>query len=218
MRKNHIIIAGATPLAQSVYEGLRQRGHNVTVVVPEGVPHGYPADTDLIQGDPTDASVLTEAGAAHAEYVLALRDDDAENAFIVLAAKEVAGPGTRTVALANTATHLQKIKSVNPDMVFSLQLLGSEILLRTLSGEPLLTAEGFQKTARAILKTNIASQTGREDYVRVSFERADGKIYATPLPSKSGAIFTLVKADGMIRIDLNQEGIEAGEEVEVMLF
>jgi voltage-gated potassium channel len=137
MRKNHIIIAGATPLAQSVYEGLRQRGHNVTVVVPEGVPHGYPADTDLIQGDPTDASVLTEAGAAHAEYVLALRDDDAENAFIVLAAKEVAGPGTRTVALANTATHLQKIKSVNPDMVFSLQLLGSEILLRTLSGEPL---------------------------------------------------------------------------------
>jgi molybdopterin biosynthesis enzyme len=28
----------------------------------------------------------------------------------------------------------------------------------------------------------------------------------------------LVKAAGMIRIDLNQEGIEAGEEVEVMLF
>jgi voltage-gated potassium channel len=137
MRKNHIIVAGATPLAQSVYEGLRQRGHNVTVVVPEGVPHGYPADTDLIQGDPTDASVLAGAGAAHAEYVLALRDDDAENAFIVLAAKEVAGSGTRTVALANTTTHLQKIKSVNPDMVFSLQLLGSEILLRTLSGEPL---------------------------------------------------------------------------------
>ncbi|MFC4200921.1 voltage-gated potassium channel protein [Candidimonas humi] len=137
MRKNHIIIAGATPLAQSVYEGLRRRGHNVTVVVPDGVQHGYPADADLIQGDPTDASVLTEAGAPRAEYVLALRDDDAENAFIVLAAKEIAGPETRTVALANTTTHLQKIKSVNPDMVFSLQLLGSEILLRTLSGEPL---------------------------------------------------------------------------------
>ena len=137
MRKNHIIIAGATPLAQSVYEGLRRRGHNVTVVVPEGVQHSYPADADLIQGDPTDASVLTEAGAPRAEYVLALRDDDAENAFIVLAAKEIAGPETRTVALANTTTHLQKIKSVNPDMVFSLQLLGSEILLRTLSGEPL---------------------------------------------------------------------------------
>lgn len=137
MRKNHVIIAGATPLAQSVCAGLRQRGNNVTVIVPVGVPHSYPEDTDLIPGDPTDSTVLAEAGVSHAEYVLALRDDDAENAFIVLAAKEAAGPGTRTVALANTATHLQKIKSVNPDMVFSLQMLGSEILLRTLSGEPL---------------------------------------------------------------------------------
>jgi molybdopterin molybdotransferase len=41
---------------------------------------------------------------------------------------------------------------------------------------------------------------------------------ATPLPNKSGAIFTLVKADGMVRIDLNQDGLEAGEEVEVILF
>jgi molybdopterin molybdotransferase len=90
-------------------------------------------------------------------------------------------------------------------------------LLRVLSGEP-ASANRVQNTARATLKTNIASQTGREDYVRVTLERSQGKILATPLPSKSGAIFTLVKADGMVRIDLNQEGIEAGEEVEVLLF
>ena len=91
-------------------------------------------------------------------------------------------------------------------------------LIRTLGGEEAATACQFQKTARAILKTNIASQTGREDYVRVSLVKVDGRFYATPLPNKSGAIFTLVKADGMIRIDLNQEGIEQGEEVEVILF
>jgi molybdopterin molybdotransferase len=66
--------------------------------------------------------------------------------------------------------------------------------------------------------TNIASQQGREDYVRVTLQNLNSELYAVPLPSKSGAIFTLVKADGMIRIDLNQEGIEAGEEVEVILF
>jgi len=82
----------------------------------------------------------------------------------------------------------------------------------------LASARQFPKTTRAILKTNIASQTGREDYVRVILEAVDGRSYATPLPSKSGAIFTLVKADGMVRIDLNQEGIEQGEEVEVILF
>lgn len=91
-------------------------------------------------------------------------------------------------------------------------------LIRALGGEDAAAAGRFQKTARAILKTNVASQTGREDYVRVSLERIDGKLYATPLPSKSGAIFTLVKADGMIRVDLNQEGVEKGEEVEIILF
>ena len=91
-------------------------------------------------------------------------------------------------------------------------------LLRRLGGEIPAAATQVQKTTRAILKTNIASQSGREDYVRVRLEPSDGRLYAVPLPSKSGAIFTLVKADGMIRIDLNQEGIEQGEEVEVILF
>ncbi|MFQ5902861.1 MAG: gephyrin-like molybdotransferase Glp [Candidatus Binatia bacterium] len=91
-------------------------------------------------------------------------------------------------------------------------------LIRTLGGEDSAIACQFQRTTRAILKTNISSQTGREDYVRVSLERVKDQLYAVPLPNKSGAIFTLVKADGMIRIDLNQEGIEQGEEVEVILF
>lgn len=91
-------------------------------------------------------------------------------------------------------------------------------LIRVMGGENPSTAAQFRKTTRALLKTNIASQQGREDYVRVSLEEADGRLYARPLPSKSGAIFTLVKADGMVRIDLNQEGIEQGEEVEVILF
>lgn len=91
-------------------------------------------------------------------------------------------------------------------------------LLRSLGGETVNAAQRFRAHCHAILKTNIASQSGREDYVRVSIERYQGEFYATPLPNKSGAIFTLVKADGMIRIDLNQEGIEAGEKVDVMLF
>ncbi len=91
-------------------------------------------------------------------------------------------------------------------------------LIRTLGGEDSSSACQFPKMTRAVLKTNIASQTGREDYVRVSLEKVKEQLYAVPLPNKSGAIFTLVKADGMIKIDLNQEGIEQGEEVDVMLF
>jgi molybdopterin molybdotransferase len=91
-------------------------------------------------------------------------------------------------------------------------------LIRKLGGEERQALDGFQRSVRATLATNIASQIGREDYVRVTLERQTGTFVAIPLPNKSGAIFTLVKADGMVRIDLNQDGLEAGQEVEVILF
>lgn len=138
MRKNHIIIAGATPLALSVYDGLRRRGDEVTVIVPPGGASEYPAAADLIEGDASSVDVLHNAGVARARYVLALRDDDAENAFIVLAAKEATGDaGAKTVALVNTSKHLEKIRRVQPDLVFSVQLLGAELLARAISGEPM---------------------------------------------------------------------------------
>ncbi|HYA27480.1 MAG TPA: gephyrin-like molybdotransferase Glp [Acidobacteriota bacterium] len=91
-------------------------------------------------------------------------------------------------------------------------------MLRRLGGENADRLQGFARTLRARLKTNIASQLGREDYVRVTLERDGAQFIATPLPSKSGAIFTLVKADGMVRIEMNQDGLEQGEEVAVILF
>ncbi|MDE0341740.1 MAG: molybdopterin molybdotransferase MoeA [Deltaproteobacteria bacterium] len=91
-------------------------------------------------------------------------------------------------------------------------------LIRALSGESTPAARMGRNTLRAVMDTNVSSQTGREDYIRVTIERRSETVYATPLPSKSGAIFTLVKADGMVCIDLNSEGLEQGEEVEVLLF
>jgi molybdopterin molybdotransferase len=91
-------------------------------------------------------------------------------------------------------------------------------MIRRLGGENVETLQRFSRAVRANLTTNIASQIGREDYVRVILERQGDRWVATPLPSKSGAIFTLVKAHGMVRIDMNQDGLERGEEVEVILF
>lgn len=91
-------------------------------------------------------------------------------------------------------------------------------MIRRLGGESADALSRFARTIKARLKTNVASQIGREDYVRVTLEGKPGAMIATPLPSKSGAIFTLVKADGMVRIEMNQDGVEQGEEVEVILF
>lgn len=137
MKKNHIIVAGVTPLAQSVYTVLRKADHDVVVIVPPDSGQDYPADADIIIGDATDSAVLIQANAAHAAYILALHDDDSENAFIVLAAHEVAGTDTGTVALVNSSIHLNKVKQVKPDVILSLQSLGAEILGRLVTGEPI---------------------------------------------------------------------------------
>lgn len=91
-------------------------------------------------------------------------------------------------------------------------------LIRMVGGEPAVTAFAPSRLTRATLAQNVASAPGREDYIRVTLEYYDGKPVAQPLPGKSGAIFSLVKADGMICIPHDEEGKEAGEEVEVILF
>jgi molybdopterin molybdotransferase len=92
-------------------------------------------------------------------------------------------------------------------------------LLKLLAGEDAENAFAHGRTTRAVLRRNVPSEPGREDYVRVTLESTpDGRRLAHPLPGKSGAIFSLVRADGMVRIPLEAEGLEEGEEIEVLLF
>jgi molybdopterin molybdotransferase len=79
-------------------------------------------------------------------------------------------------------------------------------------------AEPARRTVAARLARNVASVAGREDYAQVRLERRDGELWADPVFGKSGLITTLVRADGMLRIDLDSGGVAAGEMVEVVLF
>ncbi len=70
----------------------------------------------------------------------------------------------------------------------------------------------------AVLSRNLASVQGREDYVRAKLVYRKNQVYAEPLLGKSGLIYTMVKADGLIRIDMNSEGLDKGTPVRVILF
>lgn len=135
-RQNHYVIIGMSSLALTLWQQLRLRNVPVTVIVAPGRPLPYPEDADRVEGDPTRDSVLREAGVAQAKAVFALREDDAENAFVVLAVKELA-PGVRTIAAVNDAQHLNKIRRVQPDVLFAPQVLGSDLLVRRLFNEPI---------------------------------------------------------------------------------
>jgi molybdopterin molybdotransferase len=75
-------------------------------------------------------------------------------------------------------------------------------------------------TARLVI--NLPSQAGREDWVGVRLERSPIDIEppyrATPVFGKSNLIFTLVRADGMLRIAPEVTGLSAGELVDVVLW
>lgn len=70
---------------------------------------------------------------------------------------------------------------------------------------------------KARLTRNIASTTGREDYVQVTLEQRDGMYWATPVAGKPNQIFTMVRANGVVCVPLNANGLSAGDWVEVAL-
>ncbi len=70
----------------------------------------------------------------------------------------------------------------------------------------------------ASLAINLPSQAGREDWVPVRLVEASGGYQAEPLFSKSNLIFSLARADGLVRIPADANGLAAGEKVEVVLF
>jgi molybdopterin molybdotransferase len=77
---------------------------------------------------------------------------------------------------------------------------------------------GKSRQVPAVLSRNLASVQGRDDHVRVKLVRQGERLYAEPILGKSGLIHTMVKADGLIRIDRDSEGLDKGTAVEVMLF
>jgi len=69
----------------------------------------------------------------------------------------------------------------------------------------------------ARLALNLASQAGREDWIPVRLIRAEQGYLAEPVFGKSNLIFTLVRADGLLRVPPEATGLQAGELVEVTL-
>jgi voltage-gated potassium channel len=135
-REDHYIIVGYSALSSNTYRELVSRDKPVTVILlhePDSIL--FPGtDVDVVIGDGADLETLRKAGAEKAKAILALLDDDSENAFVVLAAKELKVKA-RTVAAVNDAKHLNRVRRVHPDLIIAPQVLGGELLTSMLTGE-----------------------------------------------------------------------------------
>jgi molybdopterin molybdotransferase len=68
----------------------------------------------------------------------------------------------------------------------------------------------------ARLSRNVSSVQGRTDFIRVRRFDENGETWAEPVLGKSGLLNTMVKADGLIQVDADTEGLERGERVEII--
>jgi molybdopterin molybdotransferase len=75
-----------------------------------------------------------------------------------------------------------------------------------------------RQRVEALLARNISSAPGRDEYVPVRLAEREGQVWAEPVLGKSNLIYTLVKADGTMRVPLDSNGLHQGERVEVELF
>jgi molybdopterin molybdotransferase len=99
----------------------------------------------------------------------------------------------------------------------------SALVMFSLFGVPaiahLMNAEvPLQVRTHARTAANVPSVAGREDYVPVRLFDRDGEQWAEPVFGKSNLIFTLVGADGLLKVPLNTTGLREGAWGEVVLF
>ncbi len=99
----------------------------------------------------------------------------------------------------------------------------SALVMFTLFGVPAISyllgaGEPRHRHVRARVTVNVPSAAGREDYVPVRLFERDGDTWAEPVFGKSNLIFTLVGADGLLKVPLNLTGLREGAAGEVILF
>ncbi len=143
-RKNHTILVGTGPLARSTYQELTARNYPVTIITPHEISDPPFAGCDQVIGDPADGEVLRRAGVIDAQAIISLLDEDAENAFVVLAARDT-GSKAKTVVSVRSRANFTRIRTVNPDMILAPDLIGGELIAMALNDEKIDGETYFRK-------------------------------------------------------------------------
>jgi voltage-gated potassium channel len=131
-RVNHFIITGDGALARNTARELLARDKSVVMIVDdEDITFG---EAEIVRGDATDLDILRQAGAETAHAILALSDDDAENAFVILALREL-NTDAKKVAAVSSRKNLERVRRVQPDMILAPNVFGGEVLAMALTEE-----------------------------------------------------------------------------------
>jgi voltage-gated potassium channel len=133
--EDHVVVLGYGELTEPLLEEL---GTDVpyVVVTPdrEEARALREEDVDVLVGDPSGDEPLHDVGIEHARAVIVATNNDAEDAFAILTAREL-NPDVRIVAAATVRDNIEKLRRAGADVVLSPALIGGRLLVRSALGE-----------------------------------------------------------------------------------
>ena len=152
--KDHVILAGEGAVARNTAREFKRRGVSFVQIVASAAAAAAAqgeVEHPVIEGDATNDAVLRQAGIQRARMVIAAREDDGENAFIALVAKDL-NPNLRVLAVASTVRAIRRLRLARADLVFAPAAVGSRLLADLVEGNQIspafqdLLEGGWQKT------------------------------------------------------------------------
>ena len=134
--EDHVLVLGYGDLTEPLVEELADGDVNFVVVTDDSQRATYLQNHDIqvFAGDPSDDEPLHEVGIEHARAVIVATNDDAEDAFAVLTAREL-NPDVRIVAAATVRENVQKLRRAGADVVLSPAVIGGQLLVRSALGD-----------------------------------------------------------------------------------
>lgn len=137
--KDHVILVGEGAIARNTAKELKRREVPFVQIVASEAEAVGDTEHQIIEGDATDDAVLRQVNIHRARMVIAAREDDGENAFIALVAKDL-NPNVKLLAVASTALAIKRLKLARADLVFSPAAVGSRLLADLVEGNQISPA------------------------------------------------------------------------------
>jgi voltage-gated potassium channel len=131
--KDHVILTGEGAIACNTARELLARGIPFVHIHTQACDTPLPEE-NLIRGNPSEDPTLREAGIDAARLVIAALDDDSENAFISLIAKDL-NPKVRVLAVASSAKSIRRLQLAGAEIVFAPAAVGSRLLANLVEGQ-----------------------------------------------------------------------------------
>ena len=136
--KDHILVCGHSSETDLLIDFLQERGAPFAVISRDKayVESLKDVNINVVYGDPATEEPLLSARIDTAKTLVAIHDDDAENAFIIITAKEIR-PDIFTIAMAGLPENIPKLKKVGADSVVAPSVIVTRYIGRTaLEGHP----------------------------------------------------------------------------------